>query len=242
MGKPTGFMEYQRESPAMRAPQERVRDWEEFRLTSDDELLQKQGARCMDCGIPFCHGMGCPLQNRIPESNDLVYRGRWQEACENLHLTNNFPEITGRLCPAPCEAACTLNIDQEPVVVRQIELALVERGLLEEAEADLSEALVSGNELADFTPYAAHLWFVRAYCEASNLRFEEAARTLRRLQADFPAAVEPVRVGARQLLLEIERRERGTLGEAATVMSYSASRLDAGDTAERLRRLLADQL
>jgi glutamate synthase (NADPH/NADH) small chain len=85
----------------------------------------------MDCGIPFCHGLGCPLENRIPEFTDLVCRGRWREACENLHSTNNFPEITGRLCPAPCEAACTLSINQDPVLIRQIELEIAERGFAE---------------------------------------------------------------------------------------------------------------
>ena len=131
MGKPTGFMEYCRQEAPRRPVTERVEDYSEVILPLSQDVLACQASRCMDCGIPFCHGMGCPLENRIPEFNDLVYRGRWQEACENLHLTNNFPEITGRLCPAPCEAACTLNIDQEPVLIRQIELELAERGFAE---------------------------------------------------------------------------------------------------------------
>ena len=96
-----------------------------------DEACVSQAARCMDCGIPFCHGAGCPLGNRIPEFNELVYRGRWKEACEILHSTNNFPEITGRICPAPCEASCTLSINDEPVLIRHIEYQIVERGLAE---------------------------------------------------------------------------------------------------------------
>ena len=131
MGKPTGFTEYRREEPPHRTVAERIRDYSEIGLPLPEDALGRQAARCMDCGIPFCHGLGCPLQNRIPEFNDLVYRGRWREACENLHVSNNFPEITGRLCPAPCEAACTLNINREPVLIRQIELEVAERGFAE---------------------------------------------------------------------------------------------------------------
>ena len=94
-------------------------------------MLNEQAARCMDCGIPFCHAVGCPVKNRIPEFNDLVYRGRWREAAENLHSTNNFPEITGRICPAPCEAACTLAINDEPVTIRHIEYQIAERAFQE---------------------------------------------------------------------------------------------------------------
>ncbi|HAU37525.1 MAG TPA: glutamate synthase, partial [Phycisphaerales bacterium] len=128
MGKPTGFLEYRREEPPHREVAERVRDYFEINLPLPDEALLRQAARCMDCGIPFCHGAGCPLANRIPEFNDLVWRGRWREACENLHSTNNFPEITGRVCPAPCEASCTLNLNDDPVTIKQIELEIVERG------------------------------------------------------------------------------------------------------------------
>ena len=128
MGKPTGFMEYQRIEASHRPVDERVNDYFEINLPLSEEAIHRQAARCMDCGIPFCHGYGCPLANRIPEFNDLVYQGRWRQACEMLHATNNFPEITGRLCPAPCEAACTLNINVEPVSIKQIELEIVERG------------------------------------------------------------------------------------------------------------------
>ncbi len=128
MGKPTGFIEYQRIEASHRPVDERVNDYFEINLPLSEDAIHRQSARCMDCGIPFCHGCGCPLANRIPEFNDLVYQGRWRQACEMLHATNNFPEITGRLCPAPCEAACTLNINKEPVSIKQIELEIAERG------------------------------------------------------------------------------------------------------------------
>jgi glutamate synthase (NADPH/NADH) small chain len=139
MGKPTGFLEYQRELPADRSPLERVKDWDEFHLHLEESSLRTQGARCMDCGIPFCHtgqlinGMasGCPINNLIPEWNDLVYRGLWREALHRLHETNNFPEFTGRVCPAPCEGSCTLGILDPPVTIKSIECAIVDRGFAE---------------------------------------------------------------------------------------------------------------
>ena len=111
MGKDTGFMEFTRETPTRRPVSERVNDWFEIYLDFPEEKIRKQGARCMDCGVPFCH-TGCPLNNIIPDWNDLVYRGRWREAIRVLHSTNNFPEFTGRICPAPCEAACVLGINE----------------------------------------------------------------------------------------------------------------------------------
>src|SRR5579885_1049416 len=122
MGKITGFMEIKRETPARRPVAERLKDWREFDLKLPDEKLKAQGARCMDCGIPFCH-KGCPLGNIIPDWNDLIYRGRWRDAIDRLHSTNNFPEFTGRVCPAPCEEACVLNIRNEPVTITLIEHA-----------------------------------------------------------------------------------------------------------------------
>ena len=127
MAKPTGFLDYDRQEPPHRAVQERVKDFFEIELPLPPEELLKQAARCMDCGIPFCHGTGCPLQNRIPEVSDLIYRGRWKEASENLHSTNNFPEITGRICPALCEASCSLSINDQPVLIRHIECQIAER-------------------------------------------------------------------------------------------------------------------
>ena len=126
MGKLKGFLEIERQRAPTRPVAQRVRDWREVYLPYGTSELRAQGARCMDCGIPFCH-QGCPLGNLIPDWNDLVYEGKWQEAIERLHKTNNFPEWTGRLCPAPCEGACVLAIDREPVTIKSIELAIVER-------------------------------------------------------------------------------------------------------------------
>ena len=136
MGKPTGFIEYLRELPVDRAPTERVRDWKEFHHHMEEKKLRNQGARCMDCGVPFCHtgklisGMasGCPINNLIPEWNDLVYRDRWHEALLRLHKTNNFPEFTGRVCPAPCEGSCVLGINAPPVTIKNIENSIIDRG------------------------------------------------------------------------------------------------------------------
>ncbi|MGA2132256.1 MAG: glutamate synthase subunit beta [Bryobacteraceae bacterium] len=130
MGKPTGFLEYGREVPTRRPPAERTNDWFEIYLDFPEEKIRAQGARCMDCGVPFCH-TGCPLSNIIPDWNDLVYRGRWQEAIRVLHATNNFPEFTGRICPAPCEAACVLGINESPVTIKQIEKMIVDRAFAE---------------------------------------------------------------------------------------------------------------
>lgn len=136
MGKPTGFLEYTREGIPERPPLVRIQDWNEFHEHPDEELLRRQGARCMDCGIPFCHvgedidsgkSAGCPIHNLIPEWNDLVYRGLWREAYERLRKTNNFPEFTGRVCPAPCEASCVLGIIEPPVTIKNIECAIIER-------------------------------------------------------------------------------------------------------------------
>jgi glutamate synthase (NADPH/NADH) small chain len=136
MGKPTGFIEYLRELPLDRSAMERIKDWNEFHDHMPDDKLRVQGARCMDCGIPFCHtgqlvgGMasGCPINNLIPEWNDLVYRGLWREALDRLHKTNNFPEFTGRVCPAPCEGSCVLGIHSPPVTIKNIECSIADHG------------------------------------------------------------------------------------------------------------------
>jgi glutamate synthase (NADPH/NADH) small chain len=127
MGKDTGFLEIQREQPTRRNVEERVHDWFEIYQPFTEAKQREQGARCMDCGVPFCH-TGCPVNNLIPDWNDLVYNGRWEAAIRRLHATNNFPEFTGRICPAPCEAACVLGIDQPPVSIKLIERSVVERG------------------------------------------------------------------------------------------------------------------
>jgi glutamate synthase (NADPH) small chain len=130
MGKVTGFMENTREMPQRRPPAERIKDWFEIYLPFPEEKIRSQGARCMDCGVPFCH-TGCPLNNIIPDWNDLVYRGRWKEAVRQLHATNNFPEFTGRICPAPCEAACVLGINEPAVTIKQIEKTIIDRAFEE---------------------------------------------------------------------------------------------------------------
>jgi len=124
-------MEQKRQEAGHRPVEQRIGDFFEIDIPLPEDMLVKQASRCMDCGIPFCHGAGCPLQNRMPEFNDLVYRGRWREASENIHTTNNFPEITGRICPALCEAACTLNISDEPVTIKHIEYQIAERAWAE---------------------------------------------------------------------------------------------------------------
>jgi glutamate synthase (NADPH/NADH) small chain len=145
VGKVTGFLEYEREDRDYEAVDERIRHWREFVLPLPEQDYRTQAARCMNCGVPFCQGTGsltpgtpgCPVNNQIPDWNDLVYAGDWDEAARNLHSTNNFPEVTGRVCPAPCEASCTLNIDENPVTIKSIECAIADRaiarGLIPEA-------------------------------------------------------------------------------------------------------------
>jgi len=139
MGQPTGFLEFKRTTPGSRAPRERIADFAEFHEHLPEATMREQGARCMDCGVPFCHigkmmdGLtsGCPLHNLIPEWNDLIYRGRWKEASERLHRTNNFPEVTGRVCPAPCEGSCVLGIHAPPVTIKTNEAAIADRAFAE---------------------------------------------------------------------------------------------------------------
>ncbi len=156
MGKPTGFLDYLRELPADRPPLERVTDWREFHHHLEEDKLRRQGARCMDCGVPFCHtgrllsGMasGCPVNNLIPEWNDLVYRGLWREALDRLHRTNNFPEFTGRVCPAPCEGSCVLGINDPPVAIKSIECAITDRGWEEGWVNPQAPAVRTGKKVA----------------------------------------------------------------------------------------------
>ncbi|MEC9116715.1 MAG: glutamate synthase, partial [Planctomycetota bacterium] len=148
MGKPTGFKEFTRQVPGDRDPALRILDWNEFHEHMPVEALQEQGARCMDCGVPFCHtggimanmATGCPLNNLIPEWNDLIYQGRWKEAIDRLHKTNNFPEFTGRVCPAPCEGSCVLGISEPAVTIKNIECSIVDKAF----ENDWVEAPTPG--------------------------------------------------------------------------------------------------
>src|SRR4029079_16646632 len=129
MGKVTGFLEIDRQVAKYQPASDRIRHFREFTIPMSDQEVQKQAARCMDCGIPYCHGpTGCPVHNQIPDWNDLVYNNNWEEAIRNLHSTNNFPEFTGRVCPAPCEEACTLNIVDAPLTIQGIEQAIADRG------------------------------------------------------------------------------------------------------------------
>ena len=156
MGKPTGFLEYLRELPQDRSSTQRVSDWNEFHLRMPEENLRKQGARCMDCGIPFCHtgtllnGMasGCPINNLIPEWNDLIFRGLWREAIERLHKTNNFPDFTGRVCPAPCEGSCVLGIIEPPVTIKNNEYAIIEKAFAEGWVVPNPPAVRTGKKVA----------------------------------------------------------------------------------------------
>ena len=153
MGKPTGFLEFERQSVPERPPLERIQDWDEFHLHLSTGDLQQQGARCMDCGIPFCHTGtmpegGCPINNLIPEWNDLVYQDRWREALARLHATNNFPEFTGRVCPAPCEGSCTLGLIEPPVTIKSIECAIIDRGFEEGWVVPQPPAVRTGKRIA----------------------------------------------------------------------------------------------
>src|SRR5690349_22933839 len=130
MGKITGFMEFQRQDESYLAPESRLKNYKEFVLKLTDDQAKVQGARCMDCGIPFCN-TGCPVNNMIPDWNDLVYHSNYKAASDNLHSTNNFPEVTGRICPAPCEAACTLGINDDPVGIKSIEHAIIDKAWAE---------------------------------------------------------------------------------------------------------------
>src|ERR1051326_831456 len=147
MADPKGFLKHVRETAKRRPASERVGDWLEFYTEFPRAKLKTQASRCMDCGIPFCH-QGCPLGNVIPDWNDLVYRDRWEEAIAALHATNNFPEFTGRLCPAPCESACVLGIADHPVTIKSIELAIVERAFEEGRIHPRSPGRRSGKSVA----------------------------------------------------------------------------------------------
>jgi glutamate synthase (NADPH/NADH) small chain len=139
MGKPTGFLEFERKTASKRKPLDRIKDWKEFMIPQSEDSLKEQAARCMNCGTPFCHTgivisgstSGCPIHNKIPDFNDLVYQNRWKEALDILLETNNFPEFTGRVCPAPCEGSCVLGINQPPVAIKELEFSIIERGFQE---------------------------------------------------------------------------------------------------------------
>jgi glutamate synthase (NADPH) small chain len=177
MGKTTGFMEYSRELAPRRPVTQRVNDWFEIYLDLPEETLRKQGARCMDCGVPFCQ-TGCPVNNLIPDWNDLVYRGRWKDAVRQLHATNNFPEFTGRICPAPCEASCVLGINQPAVTIKQNEKNIVERGFQEGWIRPEPPKVRSGKKVAVVGSGPAGLAAAQQLCRAGHavVVYEKADR------------------------------------------------------------------
>ena len=182
MGKPTGFIEFPRELPDRRPVGERVHDYLEVYNPFPDDKLKAQGARCMDCGIPFCH-QGCPLGNLIPDWNDLVYRDQWRMAIDRLHATNNFPEFTGKLCPAPCEASCVLGINSDPVTIKQIEASIIDKAWDEGWVVPQPPRLKSGKTVA-----RRRLWPGRTgLCTATGPRGTRGDR-LRACRSDWRSA------------------------------------------------------
>jgi glutamate synthase (NADPH/NADH) small chain len=167
MGKITGFIEFHRAKQLYRPVAERVRDWKQVMRPFPEDELKKQGARCMDCGIPFCH-QGCPLGNIIPDWNDLVYRGQWQEAIDRLHATNNFPDFTGTLCPAPCEGACVLGINDDPVTIKAIELAIIDRAFQEGWIKPEPPKVLTGKKIAIVGSGPAGLAGAQQLCRAGH--------------------------------------------------------------------------
>ncbi len=167
MGKVTGFIDIGRENTPHRPTDERVRDWHEVQLDPSPEAVKKQAARCMDCGIPFCNS-GCPLGNIIPDWNDLVYRDKWQDALARLHSTNNFPEFTGLVCPAPCEAACVLGINQDPVTIKQVEWEIIRRGFDDGFVVPLRPERRSGRSVAVVGSGPAGLAAAQQLCRAGH--------------------------------------------------------------------------
>jgi glutamate synthase (NADPH/NADH) small chain len=177
MGKVTGFIEFKRDKQPYRPVEERVRDWKQVMLPWPGEGLRRQGARCMDCGIPFCH-QGCPLGNLIPDWNDLVYRDRWREAIDRLHATNNFPEFTGTLCPAPCEGSCVLGINDDPVTIKGIEISIIDRAFAEGWVGPEPPAVRTGKTVAVVGSGPAGLAAAQQLCRAGHAVtvFERADR------------------------------------------------------------------
>lgn len=178
MGNPTGFLQFPRVDAGHRPVEERIHDWREIDLPLVERILNEQAARCMDCGIPFCHMSGCPVKNRIPEFNDLVYRGKWREAADNLHSTNNFPEITGRVCPAPCEAACTLSINSQPVTIKHIEYQIAERAFAEKWVRPIKPTQRTGKRVAIIGSGPAGLAAAQQLCRLGHevIVFEKSDR------------------------------------------------------------------
>ncbi len=219
MGHATGFLDKKRVGPSCAPVSERLSTWKEFLVQQPEGELRVQGSRCMDCGIPYCHAMGCPVYNLIPEWNDLVYKGEWREAWTRLEMTNNLPEITGRICPAPCEASCTLSINSSPVTIKQIELAIVERAFAEGWAVPRPPRALTGRSVAVVGSGPAGLAAAQELRRAGHevTVFERSARVgglLRYGIPDFKLEKGVIDRRVAQMLAEGVRFETGvTIGE-----------------------------
>jgi glutamate synthase (NADPH/NADH) small chain len=242
MGKPTGFLEIERRDRPYDKVEARIKSWKEFVKPLPQAEVRQQGARCMDCGIPFCHN-GCPVNNMIPDWNNLVYRDQWQEALETLHSTNNFPEFTGRICPAPCEAACVLNIDDNPVTIKTIECAIVDRGWEEGWIAPQVPARKTGKRIAVVGSGPAGMACAQQLARAGHAvtLFEKANRIGGLLRYGIPDfKMEKHTIDRRMRQMEAEGVEFRTGVEVGTTISvksllegYDAVALTGGAEAPR---------
>ena len=226
MGKPTGFIEIKRQEPGAKPVAERIRFYKEFEIPLAEAEVSKQGARCMDCGIPFCQS-GCPVNNIIPDWNDLVYKGRWREAIEVLHSTNNFPEFTGRICPAPCEAACTLNLVDAAVTIKSIECAIVDRGWREGWIVPEPPARPSGKAVAVVGSGPAGLACAQQLARAGHAVtvFEKGDRIGGLLRYGIPDfKLEKHLINRRAVQMEAEGVQFRTSSEVGVEVSFQALR------------------
>ncbi len=226
MGKTTGFLEYDRRERDYLAPKERLRTYKEFVLQPADDALRTQAARCMDCGIPYCH-TGCPVNNVIPDWNHLVYEDDWRAALDSLHSTNNFPEFTGRVCPAPCEAACTLNLTDAPVTIKSIECAIVDRGWQEGWIKPQLPARQSGKSVAVIGSGPAGLACAQQLARAGHAVtvFEKADRLGGLLRYGIPDfKMEKHLINRRAVQMEAEGVQFRTSSEVGVEVSFSALR------------------